>query len=130
MAEAGALLRGQYTPFNAAGFVLAERAGASGIVAARTGHKIVIQRITIAITTAAAQEILVRDTAGTPLVAASLAASAAIGPYTWDFGEEGLPMTEGKALDLSHAAGPAYSYAIVGYYRQTAVLTEAQHKAS
>ena len=130
MAEAGALLRGQYTPFNAAGFVLAAAAGASGIVAARTGHKIVIQRITIAITTAAAQAILVRDTAGTPLVAASLAASAAIGPYTWDFGEEGLPMTEGKALDIAHAAGPAYSYVVVGYYRQTAVLTEAQHKAS
>ena len=48
MAEAGALLRGQYTPFIAAGFVLAAAAGASGIVAARTGHKIVIQRITIA----------------------------------------------------------------------------------
>lgn len=130
MPEAGALLRGQYRPFNGTGFVLAAAAGQSGVVAAKTGHTCYIQRITIGITTAAAQAILVRDTAGTPLIAASLAASAAIGPYTWDFGEEGLAMTEGKGIDIAGTAGPAYSYAIIGYYRQTAVLTEAQHKAS
>lgn len=130
MAEASALLRGQYPPFHAAGFVLAAGTGAAAAVPAKTGHKIYIQRILIAITTVAAQVILVRDNAGTPLVAASVAASAAIGPYTFDFGEEGLPMTEGKQLDIVNVAGPAYSYVVEGYYRQTAVLTEAQHKAS
>lgn len=130
MAEAGKLLRGQYPPIHAAGFVVAAGTGADAAVAAKTGHKIYIQRIVIAITTVAAQVIIVRDNAGTPLVAASLAASAAMGPYTFEFGDEGLPMTEGKQLDIVNVAGPAYSYVIEGFYRQTGVLTEAQHKAS
>ena len=130
MAEGSQLLRGQYLPFHAAGFVLAAGTGADAAVPAKTGHKIHIQRIAFAITTVAAQAILVRDNAGTPLVAASVAASAPIGPVYFEFGDEGLPMTEAKQLDIVNVAGPAYSYVVEGFYKQTSVLTEAQHKAS
>ena len=123
-------LRGAYQPFSATGFILAAVAGAASVVPARTGHKPVITRIVISITTVAAQIIAVKDTASTPLEVAALPASAAIGVYTWDFGVEGLPCTEAKGISIVGTAGPAYAYVIEGYYKQTAVMTMAAHAAS
>lgn len=121
--------RGQYMPVTAAGFVLADRAGAAGVVADKANATFYVQRVVLSITTAAAQVITVRDSNGTPLVIASLAASAALGPYEWNFGEDGLPLTSGKGVNIVNTAGPAYAYIVEGYWKPNSPLTQAQAAA-
>ena len=79
-----------------------------------------IQKITVNISTSAAQSITFQDSAGTPIVVMFIEASAAAGTIrTVDFGARGFALTEGKALNISGSAGPAYSYAIDAYQAQT-----------
>lgn len=81
---------------------------------------IFIQRITLGITTDNAATLSFQDTAGTPVVAAKSRASPGLGPISWDFGQEGFPLTEGKGLDIKNsAAGLACSITIQAYRRLT-----------
>lgn len=81
-----------------------------------------VQKITVVITTSAAQIITIKDTAGTPVVIGSIAASAALGSiYTIDFGARGFALTAGKDLVIAQTAGPAYSYSVDAYQAQTSV---------
>lgn len=70
-----------------------------------TKYQIYVQKIVITITTAAAQAITFQDSADTPVVVAVLTATPAVGEHTFEFGDEGLPLTVGKDLDVTCSAG-------------------------
>lgn len=96
------------------------------LLAARTGHTIYVNLIVVSVTTTAAQSLDFQDSAGTPVEVAGLPASAAEAAYRYDFGDEGIPLTEATALTLTtSAAGVAAYIHVEGYYKQTAVMTQA-----
>lgn len=113
--------RSKHTDASVSGIVAAATAGVTGAIAAlSTKHTLYIQKITVNIKTAAAQTISFQDNAGTAVVALFIEASAAAGTIrSIDFGSKGFALTEGKNLDISGVAGPAYSYAVEAYQRQT-----------
>lgn len=88
-------------------------------------HTIYIQKITVSITTHAAQTITFRDGAGTPVViAAHTDAATGLSVVEWDFGPTGTPLTAGEELDIIlSAAGIAARVHIEAYERRTAVST-------
>lgn len=114
--------RGFYRDESVSGIVATGTAGANNAIAVPSStHTLYIQRISVNIQTSAAQTITFQDDANTPVVALSIEASAAAGTIrTIDFGARGFALTEGKNLDISGTAGPAYSYSIEAYAKQTA----------
>lgn len=112
--------RSQYSDASTSGIVLAAAATTTPIQALSAKFTIFVQKLTIVITTSAAQIITIKDSNGTPVVIGSIAASAALGSvYTVDFGARGFALTEGKDLVIAQTAGPAYSYSIEAYQKQT-----------
>lgn len=102
------------------GNVVAATATTTAIAALSAKFTIFVQKLTIVITTSAANIITIKDSAGTPVVIGSIAASAALGSvYTIDFGSRGFALTEGKDLVMAQTAGPAYSYTVEAYQKQT-----------
>lgn len=72
------------------------------ITAIDANHTIYVQRITVSITTSAAQTLTFQDTAGTPVVIAQLPSSpGAYTRYDFDFGPKGVPLTKGTNLQAS-----------------------------
>lgn len=121
--------RGVYQPFSADLFAGAADAVANvTLAAARLGHTIFVRRLVIVLTAAgAAQSITVQDNAGTPKTIAFIPNSSAAQAYVFDFGEEGVGLTEGQLLRVNQsAAGNVFCLHVEGYYRQTGVLTPAQ----
>jgi len=113
-------LREIHVDASTSGIVLAAAATTTAIAALSTKFTIFVQKLTIVITTSAAQIITIKDSAGTPVVIGSIAASAALGSvYTIDFGSRGFALTEGKDLVIAQTAGPAYSYSVDAYQKQT-----------
>ena len=112
-----------YQDASVSGIVATGSAGADNIIAVKSSlYTIYVQKITVNIKTSAAQTINFQDDAGTPVVAAHVEASAAEGVVrTFDFGAKGFALTVGKNLDISGTAGPAYSYSVEAYQRQTGV---------
>jgi hypothetical protein len=89
-------------------------AGACTVPAAK--YTIYVQRIVFDVTTDAAQSMTFQDSAGTPVVIATIPASPGVGPQTFDFGNEGIPLTLGKNLDIATSgAGLAGRYQISAY---------------
>lgn len=93
------------------------------VILGKAGYTIYVRRIFVAITTSAAQAWTFQDDNGTPKVIAVLPASASVGPHEFDFGEDGVPLTEAKNLDISLAAGAAGRVVIEAYRKPTGVLT-------
>jgi hypothetical protein len=112
--------------------VLAAGGPSATLLAARTGHTIYVKRIVFTVTTGGvAESWTVRDSAGTPVVIAVLPASATVGSFVHYFGDEGLPITAEKALNIvSSGAGVAGQVKVDGYYRQTSPLTIAEHQSA
>ncbi len=83
---------------------------ADPLIAGTAGFVIVIRRISVQITTAAAQSFTVRTNNGTPVVLLFLANSTAVGSYSANFsaeGAEGYVLPAGEDLDLAMSgAGP------------------------
>lgn len=96
------------------------------LVAALAGHTHYVTQVMINISTSAAGAITVQDDTG--IIVASLAASAAAGPYRWEF-PAGKPITEGEVLKAVVAAGPVCSVHVEGFTRQTSALSVAQSMA-
>ena len=112
--------RSKWGDASASGVVAAADSSKTWITAIDAKHTIFVQRLTVVITTSAAQIITIEDSAGTPVVIGSIAASAALGSaYTIDFGARGFALTEGKNLQSLQTAGPAYSYSVDAYQKQT-----------
>lgn len=92
----------------------------------KAGYTLMIQRIAVHVKTAAAQAINFQDDAGTPVVIATLPASAAAGDvHVLLDEEEGVACTEGKNLDITGAAGVAATIAITAYLKPTGTMTPA-----
>ena len=83
-------------------------------------HQIYIQKITLSITTHAADVYLFDDDGTGPPIAAHTDAAAGAGVLsvvTWDFGPTGRPLTLGANLDVSHSASGVAVAHIEGYER-------------
>jgi len=95
---------------------------ATAKIAAKTNHTIYIRKILVAVTTDHAATQLFQDSATTPIIAAGTKVSPGIGPITFDFGERGFALTEGKSFDHKmSAAGLAASVTVEAYRKRTAV---------
>lgn len=95
--------------------------GADFIVG-RAGYTIVILAIYVHVKTAAAQAITFTDDNSSPVVVAVLPASAAVGDVhkiLEDTEGPGVPLTEGKNLDITGAAGVAATIEVVAYLKPT-----------
>lgn len=114
--------RATYTDVSTSGIVATGTAGIDNVIVVPGSlWTIFVQKITVVMRTAAAQTISFQDDAGTPVPAYVVEASAAAGVIrTIDFGARGFALTVAKNLDISGTAGPAYSFAIDAYARQTA----------
>lgn len=91
------------------------------LVAAKASHTLFIQRIIVYITTDAAQSWAFVDSNGTPKAVAKVTTSPGVDTrWDFDFGDTGIPLTEGKGfvLDVS-ATGLAGSIQWSGYRRLT-----------
>lgn len=93
--------------------------GADYIAVKNANYRIYIQKIIVNVTTVAAQTLTFRDDAGTPVVVGVLAASAGIGAQTvLDGGDQGIPLTLGKNLDIvASAAGVAGTLEVQCYQK-------------
>lgn len=97
---------------------------AASKITAKAGWTIFIQKITLAVTTDNAATQLFQDSAGTPIEVAKSKASPGLGPITWDFGERGFALTEGK--DFQHkmsGAGMAGAVSVQAYISPSSTLT-------
>lgn len=107
--------------------LLAAADTAKDIVAARTNYTFYMQRLTYVPTVVAAQAITIRSKTTTTALYALIAASVAA-PYVMNFGDQGLPITAGEALEAVPAsAGPSGRFHVEGYYKPTSVIA---HTAS
>jgi hypothetical protein len=124
----GGNVRSTFPPCHANLVILAaDNPAAAVLITGKTNYTIHVTHISISVTTTAAQSIDIQDGAGTPIEVLGLPASAVEGCYVWTFGEEGIPLTEGKDLTITtSAAGVACYVHVEGYFRQTSTQTAAQ----
>lgn len=120
--------RRAYENVSTSGFVLATddySTNGLALVAAKTGETIFVQKIVLVVTTDNAATQTFQDTDSSAKVAAKTTASPGVAhQFTFDWGAEGLRLTESKGLELkSSAAGLAYSYTVEAYRRRTANVT-------
>lgn len=81
-------------------------------------HQLFIQKITLSITTHAADVYTFDDDGAGPPIAVHTDATAAAGilsVVTWDFGPTGRPITKGANLDVSHSSTGVAVAHIEGY---------------
>lgn len=124
----GGNVRSTFPPCHANLVILAgDNLSATTLITGKANYAIHVTHISISVTTSAAQSIDIQDSANTPIEVLGLPASAAEGFYGWNFGEEGIPITEGKDLTITtSAAGVACYVHVEGYFRQTSTQTTAQ----
>jgi hypothetical protein len=97
------------------------------LVALKAGFTIYVQKIEIAVITDNAATLTLQDTNSSVRKIATTKASPGLGPILFDYGDEGVALTEGKGLDLiNSAAGLAAEVVWTGYRKPTATLTTAQ----
>lgn len=100
-------------------------------IAKKTKHTIFVQRIAVHVRTAAAQALTFQDDAGTPVVIAVLPASAAVGDeHVLLDHPEGVPLTEGTALDVTGAAGVAARIDVTAFRKLTGVIPAADYASA
>lgn len=98
-------------------------ATARTLVALRAGYTIFIQKISVAVITDNAATQSFQDNAGTPRVIGKTKVSPGIGPIVFDYGDEGVALTEGKQFDLKNsAAGLAAEIQWTGYMKPTGTM--------
>jgi hypothetical protein len=118
-----ARLRTLFKDVSVHGAIAAAGTSVLPVIAGRSKYTLFIQRVVIMVLTDAAQTIILRDTASTPKVILSIPASPGLGIEEFDFGDDGVPLTEGKDLDLVlSAAGLAFNYEIYGFRKPTATM--------
>jgi hypothetical protein len=90
---------------------------------AKANHTLFIQRIIFFVTTSAAQSMSFEDSNGTPKQIANIPATPADDTrWDFDFGDIGVPLTEGKNFVMNvSAAGLAGQLEWYGYQKLTAV---------
>ena len=94
------------------------------VLTGRTGHTLYVQRIKVSVTTDAAQSWTFQDDNSSARVIAVTPTSPGVGMLEWDFGAEGVPLTEAKNLDISvSGAGLAGIVMLEAYLKQTSTLS-------
>ena len=84
-------------------------------------YSIFIQKIRVHVTTDAAQSASFEDSNSTPKKVSQIIASPGLGFQEWDYGPQGVQLTEGKNFILNvSAAGLAMTIQWEGYMRPTA----------
>jgi hypothetical protein len=82
---------------------------------AGVSRRLRVRRVTIAVTTSAAQTVQLRSVT-TDVPVCGLAASVAIGPYTFDFGDVGRVLPTGEGLEIvTGGAGVAATFQVEAY---------------
>jgi hypothetical protein len=106
----------------------AEDPAAAPLIAGRAGYTLFIQRIVVHVHTAAAKFWEFKDDNAAPRLVAKLPASAVVGDqHVLLDSDEGVPLTEGKNLDLAtDGAGVAGSLVVEAYLKPTGVLLPSQ----
>lgn len=90
------------------------------VITGIAGFQIVVQRLLLNVTTDNAATQTWQDNTGTPIPFAGSKASPGVGPITFDFGEDGYVLADGKSLmHKMSAAGMAGAVAIQAYLRPT-----------
>jgi len=93
---------------------------ASARIAAKAGFTIYVCKIAYMVNVVNAALQTWQDSESTPIIAASAAASAALGPILFDFGPNGFALTEGASLNHEMSAtGGGGSVTITAYYKRT-----------
>lgn len=118
------LLERQYnTDVSARGRVLAATAGPLTAIALKVGWTINVQRVHIHITTSAAATAKFADDNGTPVIVGISDSSPLVdSEFHWDFGPQGISLTEAKNLILTlSTTGLAFSWYVEAYMKQTAI---------
>lgn len=97
------------------------------ITVRNANYAIVVQRITLSVTTDAAQTLTFQDDAGTPVVFAKSPASPGLGfEIVADFGPKGYQLTAGTNLDIViSSAGLGCVVSIEAYQKTAAVFSAA-----
>lgn len=105
--------------------IVATDTGDTTLATGKASHKIFIQRIIAYITTDAAQSWTFQDSADTPQVVAKVTTSPGVDTrWDFDFGEVGMPLTEGKNFVLNvSAAGLAGHIEWYGYLKQSSTVS-------
>jgi hypothetical protein len=97
-------------------FIATDTAVADACPVPSAKHTLYIQKIVFDVTTSAAQSMTFQDDAGTPVVIATIPSGPGVGPQVFDFGDDGIPLTKGKNLDIATSgAGLAGRYSINAY---------------
>lgn len=93
------------------------------LASGKTSETIFIQRIVFVVTTDAAQSMSFEDSNVTPKQIANIPASPGVGtPWNFDYGPNGVPLTEAKDFVMNVSApGLAGQLVWYGYRKQTAV---------
>ena len=100
--------------------ILTGTAAYANVVPAFAGHTTWITKIVLSITTHAADVYLIDDDgAGSPIAAHTDAAAGAgiLSVITWDFSEDGTPVTALANVDVSHSGAGIARMHLEGYYK-------------
>lgn len=105
-------------------FAIAAADGDTTLLTGKASYTIYIQRIIVWISTSAAQSWSFEDNNGTPKQVAEIPATPGDSTrWDFDFGEEGVPLTEGKNFVLNvSAAGLAGNITVLAYLKPTSDL--------
>ena len=109
--------------------ILTGTAAYADVIAPKSAnHRVYIQKITLSITTHAADVYLFDDDGAGPPIAAHTDAAAGAGVpsvVVWDFGPTGRPLTLGANLDVSHSSTGVAIAHIEAYERLEGVVASA-----
>ena len=97
-------------PFVTAGNYAASDSSKTVQAAPSARRAVVVQKVTMEVYTAAAQDVTFGDGTTTLLFDGNT-----LGPHGWEFGELGLRFADATAVTFTSTAGPAFSYSVVGY---------------
>ena len=102
--------------------VVAAATGDTDLVAAKTGYTIYIQKIIFNVTTDAAQSMTFQSKTSALELATIPASPGDNTEHVFDFGTEGMPLTESEAFQMNvSAAGLAGVLMWEGYRKQTGI---------
>lgn len=93
------------------------------LVADRANYTLFVQRVVVYINTDAAQSLTFQDSNGSPVEVAKVSTSPGVDTrWDFDFGDRGLPLTQGNGLVLvPSGAGLGAQIEWLGYQRLTGV---------
>lgn len=113
--------RQQYTDVSGQTTIATTDTGTVTLATGKTGWTIYVQRLSVTITTTAAETLTFKDSNGTPKpIVATDTNPGANTQYVWDFGPEGVSLTQAKNFVVAiSGAGLAAHIEFSAYLRQT-----------